>query len=151
AAAREKMEPADDDWLAEQLGEFRAMLASDAIQQQLRRNGATELWREQDFVVVHEQRTLSGTMDRVAIHRNAEGNVQSAVVIDFKTDGVNETTMDETIARYAPQMRTYRAALTSMLSLPPDRIAVRLLFVGQGMAVQVQSDETWTLIETESA
>ena len=49
---------------------------------------------------------LSGVIDRLHLHRDAEGTVILVEVIDFKTDQVDS--LSELGARHAVQMNAYR-------------------------------------------
>jgi ATP-dependent exoDNAse (exonuclease V) beta subunit len=61
----------------------------------------------------------------------------SAIIQDYKTDRVDADTVDERVAYYAPQLRAYRRALSSMTGLPEEAIGAQLLFLGSGIVSEV--------------
>ncbi|GAA5123015.1 UvrD-helicase domain-containing protein [Luteolibacter yonseiensis] len=65
-----------------------------------------ELLREQPVDAVIDGKWLSGVMDRVHLHRDADGVVSRVEIIDFKTDPVEE--ISELVERYSAQMGAYR-------------------------------------------
>lgn len=115
---------------------FNRSLVQPAIHQLLSRDGAAELWRERSFIARVDRRVVTGTFDRV--HLWTEGTQATrALLIDYKTDRVDDTTVDAVAERYAEQLRLYRAALAVMTALDPSAIAARLCFVGDGRVVAI--------------
>ncbi len=118
------------------------------------------VWRERRFAVSPRAgELLRGAFDRVVIWRH-EGRAVAAEVIDFKTDappsacaavggdagspgrkaaGI-EPWLVERVARYTPQMRDYRAALSVLTGLSPAFIACRLLFLQADALHEVPGD-----------
>jgi len=93
----------------------------------------TQLWRERDFEVVLKNKWVSGKFDRVVIRRDQQGRPVSATILDYKTDqGTQETSLEQTIEAYRPQMELYRESLSQLLSLEVSRISLVLLFTSLG-------------------
>ncbi|MEM8680505.1 MAG: UvrD-helicase domain-containing protein, partial [Planctomycetota bacterium] len=95
-----------------------------------------------------QQRVLSGTIDRLIVHREGSTPV-AADIIDYKTDPCAE--FDETFIRekrdfYSPQLAAYADAVATMFRIPPAHIRKRLLMVAPGHLIEV--DEV--LIESAS-
>ena len=68
---------------------------------------------------------MSETADRLILRRAADGGLRRAVLIDFKTDSVeNAATLRE---RYSEQLAIYRRAVSSALKLGDDQIDVVLV------------------------
>lgn len=99
-------------------------------------NGADTLWRERPFVARVGDQLVRGTFDRVHLHRHGQA-VSSAVLIDFKTDRVDDATIDAVAAGYADQLGLYRAALASLLGIDASQITAKLCFVGDGRVAQL--------------
>jgi ATP-dependent exoDNAse (exonuclease V) beta subunit len=109
-----------------------------------------EVWRERRFAVpAGEGELLRGAFDRVVLWRAADRGERRAVaaeITDFKSDAPppdparTEDWIAERVARYAPQMRDYRAALARLTGLPPAGIACRLLFLQVGAVRDVAAD-----------
>ena len=84
---------------------------------------AIELHREQSMDAVVDGKWLTGIMDRLHLHRDADGRVVRVEVIDFKTDAVEE--MAALVARYSRQMTAYRAAM--VLAYPMAQVSCILV------------------------
>ena len=69
-------------------------------------------FREQRIEAVLNGDWLSGVIDRLHIHRNADGSATKVEIIDFKTDRVNSA--EELKTRYADQMEAYRLAVEAI-------------------------------------
>ena len=76
---------------------------------------------------------LRGIFDRVAIEQDDRGWASRAVLIDFKT----ELYSDAAVGIYQPQIKSYRRALSSLLGLDEHLVAAELLFVNDGVSVQL--------------
>ena len=77
-----------------------------------RNDKAIALFREQRIEAVLNGDWLSGVIDRLHIHRNADGSATKVEIIDFKTDRVNSA--EELKTRYADQMEAYRLAVEAI-------------------------------------
>jgi ATP-dependent exoDNAse (exonuclease V) beta subunit len=99
-----------------------------------------DVWRERDYCLILPgdagPATWCGSFDRVLLRRQGEKLV-SAIIQDYKTDRVDADTVDERVAYYAPQLRAYRRALSSMTGLPEEAIGAQLLFLGSGIVSEV--------------
>jgi ATP-dependent helicase/nuclease subunit A len=89
---------------------IEALIQNPALRDVFQRGGRTiELFREQPVDAIMDGALLSGSIDRLHLHRNTAGIVDRVQIIDFKTDAVEKP--EELKERYAGQMRAYRAAL----------------------------------------
>jgi ATP-dependent exoDNAse (exonuclease V) beta subunit len=98
-----------------------------------------EVHNERRFAVREADRMLSGTIDRLVLIYNGD-QVVGADVIDYKTDAVSTEDQDQlaaTIEHYRPQQEAYRAAVSKMFGLAPERISARLLLLGAGIVRDV--------------
>lgn len=102
----------------------------------LQRNGASALWRERRFMAHLDNRLVTGSFDRVHLWHEA-GRPARALLIDYKTDRVDDATIDVAVASYADQLRLYRQALSTMLDLDASAIGTKLFFVGDDRVVEV--------------
>jgi len=79
----------------------------------LSKNGRDiDLHREQRIEAVLDGKWLSGVIDRLHVHRDADGSATSVEIIDFKTDRVDSA--EELITRYGGQMEAYRRAMQAI-------------------------------------
>lgn len=78
----------------------------------------TGLWRERSFDVIHEDKLLSGTFDRVHIEYGQDGKPSSARIYDFKTDG-GHVDLHE---RYKDQLADYSKAVAILLGIAADKV-----------------------------
>ena len=128
---------------AEQLPEFKAMLALPEIRTALSIPSGTGTWklkREWQFSVqINHNRhptMLNGRFDRVHICF-VNGKPVAAHILDFKTDALVSAPIENSIETYRPQMAAYRSALSTLLKLDPASIAASLLFVSRGDVISV--------------
>jgi len=106
-----------------------------------------ELWLERGFLHVDREASgdeilVPGAFDRVVLWRDADGSLLAAEIVDFKTDRFElRTSLDADLraraGHYAPQMQAYHGVLRARTSLPPSRIACRLLFLEADAVVDV--------------
>lgn len=97
-----------------------------------------EVWKERLFDVILPDdeggRTIvTGCFDRVHIRRRADGGVESACIIDFKSNNATEEKLPELCEHYRRQLETYRAALVKLLDITPNVVECRLLFTKLGI------------------
>ncbi|MCH2146793.1 MAG: UvrD-helicase domain-containing protein [Phycisphaerales bacterium] len=164
--------PIQDDWLKEQtphallhrMGEsrvnnaiklFKDSLQSSEIQQLLTKSTEfVEVFQEYPFLVRLQKGTslglhsledttdMSGTIDRLVIERDASGTPIRAEVIDWKSDIVDETTIDEKIRHYEPQLATYVHSVSLILGIELENIQAKLAFVRTGDVVALTFDHS---------
>ena len=98
------------------------------------------LWREKPFEVFADGAWTSGRFDRVVFRR--EGGEMRATVLDFKTNrplrGEGADAFAERMrVAYSGQMHAYRAAVSALAGIPPDRVEARLCLSETGAVVAV--------------
>lgn len=119
-----------DPSLEKAIAELRAVLGEPALAKALSRPSPdAEVWRERRFEILLGDEWLSGTFDRVVVERDGSGAATAATILDFKTDRVAaEEEIAAAVAKYRPQLATYREVLRRMTGLPAGAICCRLLF-----------------------
>lgn len=119
-------------------GVVRAMLANSQVHDLFHRRGRDiELLREQAIDEVVDGQWLSGVIDRLHLHRAADGMVEKIEIIDFKTDGVADPS--ELAMRYSGQLSAYRAVMA--MAYPAAEIDCLLVSVRHGCVVRVNSEQ----------
>ncbi len=103
---------------------IRALLSKDGR--------AIDLHREQRIEAVLDGKWLSGVIDRLHIHRDANGSAEKVEIIDFKTDRVDSA--EELMARYAGQMEAYRQAMQAI----HQEAAVKCLLISTALMSVVE-------------
>lgn len=98
-----------------------------------RKGRMIELLREQTTDAIIDGKLLSGVIDRLHIHRNAEGTVVKLEIIDFKSDTITDP--DRFIDHHSGQMTAYRTALERIH--PTAEITCNLLSVRHGKLFSV--------------
>jgi len=118
---------------------FLRALASEEVRRLLTRpREPVELWRERAFDVVRGNQWISGSFDRVVIHRQRDQRPLRATIIDYKSNEVvSEDELSHLVEHYRPQLELYRQALAPMLVLPEDRIGLRLVFTHPAKVVSL--------------
>ena len=120
---------------------IEAAKARNALERALvKPDGFVALWREKPFEVFSGGVWTSGRFDRVVFFETPEGT--AATVLDFKTNRPMRGEGAEAFAvrmaeTYAGQMDAYRAAVSSLAGLPPERVSAKLLLCETGDAVDV--------------
>lgn len=74
----------------------------------------------------------NGSIDRLVLAHEG-GEVVSAEVIDFKTDGVTEEGVAARSEHHAAQMKSYRRAVAVMYGLEQEAVKMRLAFTSPGV------------------
>ena len=116
--------------LSDAVGQIRGVLETPDLHAALARPGSSaEAWRERNFEILLGDEWLSGTFDRVVIERDAPGRATAATILDFKTDRVgDDASIEAAVAKYRPQLETYREVLRRMTGLPAAAVRCQLLF-----------------------
>lgn len=92
---------------------IRALIADPSLSEIFFRKGRSiDLLTEQPVDALLEDALISGVIDRLHLHRSANGDIHRVEVIDWKTDATPSS--EEHSARHAPQMHAYRKALTTL-------------------------------------
>ena len=120
--------------------EFLQALDSPDVAAALGRPGArAEVWREQAFEFADARTWISGRMDRVVVERDAAGRPVAAVVIDFKSDRVEEGEPGRAAVRerYTPQIELYRKVVSGLLGLGREQIRAGLVLTRAGRWVDI--------------
>jgi ATP-dependent exoDNAse (exonuclease V) beta subunit len=121
---------------------FQLALQFEAIKQLLsfpshEHNEQVEVWRERQFLEMHQGRLLTGVFDRVVV-RYRDGVPQCADVIDYKTDELtNGAAKTRAVQRHTHQLEIYRTALSIMLGIPLQAVTAKLVFTETGDVVEV--------------
>lgn len=128
--------------IEEALSEFSKWIVGEALQEALSRpttllpGERAELWRERSFAVTLGPHILSGVFDRVVVIAR-RGRPQAALLLDFKTDRVDEAEVDSHLIRYRPQVDAYRQALAKLLGILPTAVQASLFFLAPGVRVSL--------------
>lgn len=111
-----------------------ALLENPAVRELFQRGGREiELLREQPVDSVIRGKWLSGTIDRLHLHRGDSSEVERIEIIDFKTDAVQDAaTLRE---RHAPQMQAYQEALGG--AWPGANISCLLVSTALGQVIRL--------------
>jgi len=120
-------------------------LQTESVQQLLEKpSGEVFVYCEQEFVLrvakgtkfaeveMNETTDVSGSIDRLVVHKDANGNVKRAEVIDWKSDVFEKETLQSKIAHYAPQLATYRLAAAKLLGIDVSNVSACLAFTMAG-------------------
>jgi ATP-dependent exoDNAse (exonuclease V) beta subunit len=135
----------DDELVRGSLAELRGFLRQPATREELERGAAPAaertVWRERTFSLVLDEpdgtRALwSGAFDRVVLH-GRPGAWTRAVVLDFKTDRVDDGSVATRVELYRPQMEGYRRVVQRLTGLAADAVECRLLFLRPDRVVVV--------------
>lgn len=111
--------------------QFKQCLKSPEVRAALSKpQGNVELWREKSFELILDGSWVSGVFDRVVINRGFSGEPLSAEILDYKSNRnlVSEDDAFRKAKHYFPQMDIYRRALSFILGIEKNRVAVKILF-----------------------
>jgi len=93
--------------------------------------GELLLWRERAFAINDGNIVLRGAFDRVVLTVKS-GKISSAEILDFKSDLVGSDAVDARTARYKPQFDAYKRALSSLISLPLEKVTCSVIYLAAG-------------------
>ncbi|MAI67755.1 MAG: hypothetical protein CMJ26_07765 [Phycisphaerae bacterium] len=129
---------------------FTKALRSSALQKLLAKpEGNVSVFNEQAFAVRVEKGTqfaeftlkehtdVQGFIDRLVVFYDNEGKPQRAEVIDWKTDSVDSSEIESKKKHYAPQLASYRFAVSKLFGIPMGKISTSLVFVKKSKIVAV--------------
>jgi len=102
--------------------EVEGCLQSAEVAALFEQHAGVKVWRERAFELVIDGEFCSGVFDRVHLGDN------SAVIIDFKTDRVDDDTIDDAVKRHQPQLELYRRVLARLTEIPETAITCQLVF-----------------------
>ncbi|MEI7774364.1 MAG: UvrD-helicase domain-containing protein [Verrucomicrobiota bacterium] len=88
-------------------------------------NANDEALRELPVEFIEGDTWWSGVIDRLLLRRNAAGVITKAVVIDFKTDRVQDVA--SLLKLYTKQLNIYRDAVAGALKLDPKKVELVLV------------------------
>lgn len=100
-----------------------------------------EVYNEQPIeAITKDNEWLSGTIDRLVLTIDAQGNAIAAHIIDFKTnqlDSSNAASYDALKEEYTDQMTSYRKYVAKALGIPESAITVSLLSCPLGVKARI--------------
>ena len=100
------------------------------VQELLREFPGAQVYNEQSVEAVTDSTWTSAVIDRLVIYPDG-----SALIVDYKTD--RDTSRESMLAAHSSQMQAYRVLISAALSIPPERVAVKLLAVRDGSLYSV--------------
>lgn len=116
------------DYLSPERLPFSAKLKQQLVSQPL----TARVRREYKFATLVDGTLQQGSIDRLVLLYHGDQLV-AADIIDFKTD----TDLAAAKEKHSEQLLAYRDAVGTSFTLPPDRIAARLLMVTDGSVVAI--------------
>lgn len=123
---------------AEAVAHVEAALAVPEIANALRKPSRDAVvWRERNFEAVLDNDWITGIFDRVVLERNAKGHFDRGLILDYKTNDVNESTLTHTVEHYRPQLTLYAQALSKLTGVPVSNIRCALCFTRLQRVVEV--------------
>jgi len=102
--------------------EVRQCLATREIAVFFQPDPFATVWRERRFELILDNELCSGVFDRVHLGKD------SAMIIDFKTDRVDDATINDAVKRHKPQLDLYRRVLARLTEIPEEAIICKLVF-----------------------
>lgn len=100
-------------------------LDSPAVREMFTKRDGVDVFCERPIEAVISGVWVSGVIDRLEVTRTADGSLQSARIIDFKTDKV--TSASELVDRYATQLKTYRTMVAAALGADESAVTCALV------------------------
>ncbi len=117
---------------------LRPYFAHADIADALRKPDAAEviLRREQPFqATLPGGETINGCFDRIVLKLAEDGSIDSAEILDYKTDRTNDPEVIR--ERHQAQLALYRTALSILCSIPEEAITCRILALTPGLVLTV--------------
>jgi ATP-dependent exoDNAse (exonuclease V) beta subunit len=101
-------------------------------------NDGAELYREQAFELIYQNKWMSGVVDRLHLYREA-GEISRIEVIDFKTDVVKSSS--DLVVRYLEQMMTYQAAVAQVFEVSVSMVECRIVSTSLAKVIDVNGGD----------
>jgi ATP-dependent exoDNAse (exonuclease V) beta subunit len=79
---------------------------------------------------------IEGVVDRLVLVYQ-DDKLVAADVIDFKSDAIGPSELNDKVAQYGPQLAAYRDAISVSLGLPAAAISTRLAFISTGDVINL--------------
>lgn len=112
-------------------------LKAEAIHKVFENDGA-ELYREQAFELIYQNKWMSGVVDRLHLYREA-GEISRIEVIDFKTDVVKSSS--DLVVRYLEQMMSYQAAVAQVFEVGVSMVECRIVSTSLAEVIDVNGGD----------
>ena len=122
--------------------DFEAMILRPQVARALSRSSylrpdhTLHVYRELPFALREEGKLITGAMDRVVV-RKLGRLVHDVDVLDYKTDSVDEDSMQDRVEHYRPQIDAYRRAAARVFGVTESQVSGRLVFVQAGRVVML--------------
>ena len=92
----------------------------------------TEIWNEYSFVFQKGDELIRGVFDRVVLNLSDDESIESAEIVDFKTDRSDSgVSVKEMADKHRPQLEFYRMALSQITGLKYQKIKMTLIFTSR--------------------
>ena len=112
-------------------------LKAEAIHKVFENDGA-ELYREQAFELIYQNKWMSGVVDRLHLYREA-GEISRIEVIDFKTDVLKSSS--DLVVRYLEQMMSYQAAVAQVFEVGVSMVECRIVSTSLAEVIDVNGGD----------
>ena len=100
------------------------------------KSGSCTLWKERRFLLKDDDgATVPGAFDRVEIYHDANGIPREAVILDYKSDKVENSA--ELIRHHSKQLELYRRCLCRMTGIPDSKIKICLAALRLGEIAEI--------------
>ena len=105
---------------------IRTLLSKQA--QSTRFNGTPIVECEYPFAIKNKETIISGTIDRLILWQESDV-IHHIEIIDYKMRRtLDEQTTDDLVESCMPQLKLYKKAISTLFTLPPNRVSCRLVF-----------------------
>ncbi|MDB4524564.1 PD-(D/E)XK nuclease family protein, partial [Akkermansiaceae bacterium] len=112
-------------------------LKAEAIHKVFENDGG-ELYREQAFELIYQNKWMSGVVDRLHLYRE-DGEISRIEVIDFKTDVVKSSS--DLVVRYLEQMMSYQAAVAQVFEVGVSMVECRIVSTSLAEVIDVNGGD----------
>ena len=125
-------------WVEARLAELARYLAHPEVQAVFKSTEkAAWLEQERPFLPQPGSGGGLGIIDRLVVDLDAEGRPEAALIIDFKTDRINEQGLETFVEGHSQQLERYRAMVAADLGLPPNVVQANLVALELGEVVSI--------------
>ena len=101
-------------------------------------NDGGELYREQAFELIYQNKWMSGVVDRLHLYRDT-GTISRIVIFDFKTDIVRSSA--DLLARYAEQMLAYQGAVAQVFGVDSSMVECQIVSTSLGEVIEMNGEK----------
>lgn len=117
----------------EAISVFESSIQKKEVQDILTLADGENVWNEKKISAVLGESIITGIIDRLTLTYNSNGKIESAKIVDYKTDNIqSEEDFKKSLNKYSSQLKQYQKIVAKLTGLEIGKISTFILFVRSG-------------------